>query len=360
MSKHIVDPDKGENMEVKRRRLGIVPGTCDLPVLAPKGEWVSGLTGVPHLKHSQVYSYLVASKAITSDGAEMGALKVIKAVKYFKEGYVQDLKTHYHPPHYYASSRTKASMKNVHYEVEICLNLATADVLAAKCPCPAGEWPSAACSHVAATLFAIEDYVAHLQDPGTCTSRLQQWHKPCLQQHNPTPICDATFRKQSCKLDERPHKERVLRPTIKTFDPRPHHQRGISFDHFESFKHELERSGLKCGWLLQVTPASSDAQHEVCIQFPLTQKEQKIACSKLLEALTVSDEEAVELERQTRGQSTSEQWYASPAGRITASNFGHVCNSTWFKHGNIAQVQSLLKDLISPTRFSNPCFYIFC
>jgi len=114
MSKHIVDPDKGENMEVKRRRLVIVPGTCDLPALAPKGEWVSGLTGVPHLKHSQVYSYLVASKAITSDGAEMGALKAMKAVKYFKEGYVQDLKTHYRPPHCYVSSQTKASMKNVH------------------------------------------------------------------------------------------------------------------------------------------------------------------------------------------------------------------------------------------------------
>jgi len=141
-------------------------------------------------------------------------------------------------------------------------------------------------------------------------------------------------------------------------DPQPHHQRGICFDCFESFKHELKRSGLKRGWLLQITPASSDAQHEVCTQFPLTQKEQKIASFKLLEALTVSDEEAVE--EQTRGQSTSEQWYASPAGRITASNFGHVCNSTWFKHGNIAQVQSLLKDLISPTRFSNPCFYIFC
>ena len=30
-----------------------------------------------------------------------------------------------------------------------------------------------------------------------------------------------------------------------------------------------------------------------------------------------------------------------------------MCNSSWFNHGNIARVQSLLKDLISPTRFSN-------
>lgn len=62
MGKDIVDPDKGEIMEAKRQRLGIVLGTCDLPPLALKGEWVSGLTDVPHLKHSQVHSSLLPAK----------------------------------------------------------------------------------------------------------------------------------------------------------------------------------------------------------------------------------------------------------------------------------------------------------
>ena len=31
MNKNIVDPNKGENMEVKRSHLGIVPGSCLLP-----------------------------------------------------------------------------------------------------------------------------------------------------------------------------------------------------------------------------------------------------------------------------------------------------------------------------------------
>ena len=34
---------------------------------------------------AEVYDYLVASKAISADGAEMGALKSLKAVKFFKE-----------------------------------------------------------------------------------------------------------------------------------------------------------------------------------------------------------------------------------------------------------------------------------
>ena len=358
MNKHIVDPDKGENMEVKRRRLGIVPGSGVLPPRAQKGEWISGLTGVPHLNYSQVYAYLVTSKAITPDGAEIGALKAMKTVKYFKEGYVKNLKMLSQPHHWYISSETKASMKQVHYHVEICLNSATADVLAAQCSCPAGEWPSAACSHVAATLFAVEDYVVHLKDPGSCTSRLQQWHKPTLHQHKPTPVCDANFRKQSCKLVQEPHKERVLRPTIETFDPRPRQERSIDFDRFEKFKNELESCGFKCGLLLQLTPASSDVQHDVQqdihTQFPLTKEELKVACSKVMETFQISHEAALELERQTRGQSASEKWYASRAGRITASNFGRVCKSTWFKSRDDTKVQSLLKALISPARFSNP------
>lgn len=36
LQKHIIDPDKGENMEVKRRCLGIVPGNHRLPLKAPK------------------------------------------------------------------------------------------------------------------------------------------------------------------------------------------------------------------------------------------------------------------------------------------------------------------------------------
>ena len=123
----------------------------------------------------------------------MKALKSMKAVKYFKEGYVQGLKTCVCEQYCFISSQTKASMKQILYQVEICLEKATADILAAQCSCPAGEWPSAACSHVAATLFAIEDYSGQTTESTSCTSRLQQWHKPSLLQHKPTPVYEASF-----------------------------------------------------------------------------------------------------------------------------------------------------------------------
>ena len=109
---------------------GLVPGSRSLPPLAPTNGWIPGLVGIPDLNYCQVYNYLMASKAITSDGAEMGAMKSLKAVKSFKEGYVQDLKVNIHQQYAYVQSQTQASMKRILYTVEICNEKTTADVLA--------------------------------------------------------------------------------------------------------------------------------------------------------------------------------------------------------------------------------------
>ena len=73
LGKSVIDPDKGANLTVKKRHLGLIPGRRSLPPLAPTNGWTPGLVGIPDLKYCQVhvYNYLVASKAITSDGAEM-------------------------------------------------------------------------------------------------------------------------------------------------------------------------------------------------------------------------------------------------------------------------------------------------
>ena len=85
----------------------------------------------------QVYNYLVVSKAITPDGAEMGAMKSLKAVKYFKEEYVQDLKMNTQHSYYvYIQSQMQASMKRILYRVEICIQKLTVDIVAARCNCP--------------------------------------------------------------------------------------------------------------------------------------------------------------------------------------------------------------------------------
>ena len=56
--------------------------SCGQPPKAPASDWSVGLV---ELRYSQIYDYmyLVASKVISADGAEMEALKSLKAVRCF-------------------------------------------------------------------------------------------------------------------------------------------------------------------------------------------------------------------------------------------------------------------------------------
>ena len=232
----------------------------------------------------------------------------------------------------------------------------TADILAACCDCPAGEWPSAACSHIAATLFAAEDYVTHMDQ--SCTSRLQQWHQPKIRANLPTPISQAEFKKVTGKMDDNHTRACVVRPIATCYDPRRPADRCINIERFENLKASLAEHDLKCGWALQLTPAPSkpaDNEHDIQLQFPLTKQTMDMACSKVLETLAISDEAAAELEKNTRSQSSSDQWHKRHAGRITASNFGRVCKCTWFKSRDLANIRNLLHDLTNPSTFrTNP------
>ena len=190
-------------------------------------------------------------------------------------------------------------MKRIMYNVTICLDKVTADILSATCECPAGEWPSAACSHVAATLFAIEDHVSH-REQVACTSQLQQWHKPSVRPCLPTPVREATFKRHEFQ-DESAHSEVVALSTTVTclnYDPRRPSDRSIDKEQLEHFKEDLSNAPFQRGWLLQLTTAVAET-----ILFPLSEDEQKRACSKLLETLCITDAAAVILEQETKKQS---------------------------------------------------------
>ena len=83
--RELVDPDSGIHLELKKKHLAVVRSTssCRQPPKAPLSDWSLGLANIPKQRYSQMYDYLVASKAISADGAEMGALKSLKAVNFF-------------------------------------------------------------------------------------------------------------------------------------------------------------------------------------------------------------------------------------------------------------------------------------
>ena len=110
---------------------------------------------------------------------------------------------------------------------------------------------------------------------------------------------------------------------------------------------------VKCGWLLQITPAVSSPNVEQKFIFPRTKQQQEAACLKILEELTISDEAASRLEQQTKSQSNSDLWHNACAGRITASNFGRICKCSWFKSRDVTKVQLIIKDLVYPRKFNH-------
>ncbi|XP_065084067.1 uncharacterized protein LOC135706387 [Ochlerotatus camptorhynchus] len=73
----------------------------------------------------------------------------------------------------------KAAMKK---QVLYCVivELAIASISKCTCTCPAGQGNSAACKHVAALLLCLECYLetGTIFTGASCTSELQQWHKP--------------------------------------------------------------------------------------------------------------------------------------------------------------------------------------
>ena len=183
---------------------------------------------------------------------------------------------------------------NTSITVEICMDEGIGNILAAQCQCPAGEWPSAACSHAAATLFAIEDHATHATKV-SCTSQPQQWNKPALKPNSHTLIRDACF---TVHKDDKDTAAVVCKPTITYYAPRRPGDRVVNGAHFDKFYKDLESAPFKWGWSLQLTQHIIDTSHETSHFQALND-----ACTKILQTLSISGSAAKELEYKTRGQS---------------------------------------------------------
>ena len=281
LTNRLTDPDDGANLQRKRESLGIIPGGKEnLPSLAPVDGWSAGLGNIPNINTPVVIEYLITGRAVTSDGGQMDAFRSKKGENFYAEKYVHDYKHNNSAAGLcYISAKVYASMKKEKYRVELCVQKVPVKVLTGHCTCPAGEWPSAACSHVAALLYAAQDFVVQgLNKEGTCTDRLQQWHRPVKRSIQPTQVQTHVFKKP--KLKE--HLEITARPTADRYDPRPPTERHTDDHRLATFKEGLKRLGYSTGWLMQLTASSPVvARGTTCLppQFPLTEEELASASS---------------------------------------------------------------------------------
>ncbi|XP_052282066.1 uncharacterized protein LOC127879327 [Dreissena polymorpha] len=214
-------------------------------------EWTDNLNGVPDFDIEKLKHYLIQSREKSFYKGSVRAYKSLKAFKYFEEGFVQRLR---HAETFVANTKVYtihakvlASYQGKAYQTYVALEKETGIPIGGSCACVAGR--GEACSHIAAILFAVEDFIAkglnQSTDKPTCTDRLCAWNAPSKQNVEPETIHNIRIVKQAHGKQLKDH---VTFDGI-GFDPRQAGDRQVDLVRKNELVQALKRSNSKCNFL---------------------------------------------------------------------------------------------------------------
>ena len=225
-------------------------------------------------------------------------------------------------------------------------------IICSHCTCMAGLGEP--CSHIAALLFAAEAH-NRLKDT-SCTSQRCAWLAPNMQNVAYAPISDIDFTAPATKRkrvqDGKPNQKSQAQVPL---PPPPSKER------ITDFIRDLSKTGKPA--LLSILPGYCDEHvmdHSV-LSLPLSALFDANAmelpycdllnkCEEVFESLTITNEQARNIEASTRDQAQSKTWFHYRAGRVTASKFKAAA------HTDLSQPsQYLIKSICYPEsyKFSN-------
>ncbi|KAH8018835.1 hypothetical protein HPB51_012789 [Rhipicephalus microplus] len=209
------------------------------------------------------------------------------------------------------------------YKVSLALKSDSGAVADSTCECPAGA--GGACSHILAALrlLVLLKQKGFKEAPPelSCTELLQQWRRPRRQGIRPMAVQNVDWRT--------PREGGMGMPMpVRLFDARAEKQK--EQQHLEAI-HSLGEG----------PPEPRDLRlccHSPCCWGAVSgHKAWACACGEI----QLSQEEARDLELNSRQQRLSERWRQARANRLTASTFGHVVRrQAWTEKG--------LRNLIEP------------
>lgn len=233
--------------------------------------------------------------------------------------------------------------------------------MAAACTCPAGIGVGGFgnCNHVGGVLFGLEDYIRQgLRDipSSSCTSKLSSWNVPRETSSNPAPIEEILIAK--IKFGKSATDKA---PKINIYDPRGKSDRTVDKDSLNQLKHNHSQSvGESCFFLFHdMNPyppqgVSQPILEEIVdidvVNCTTTLVEQQVEpsqqpCSfndhydiskvqfkRMMDyyaaSLSINQAKINAVEKRTRGQSSSVEWYHHRKYKITASNVYIACRNT--------------------------------
>ena len=325
----------------------IVPGIQTVPnpqqTLAPSlccGKLIDNPSSMPIFTIEKVLDYLVYRKEEDNMRAEDWKSFKSGGFKLFKEGHVHNIMVHRQGIIFGVNCRCLPEMKKDRvYKINVEISTETSSVHLAECSCPAGKGPHGSCKHIAATLFALENFytIFHCQEAEgeslSCTSKLQMWNQPRKKRLDSKPASDISF-----KVEEYNYKP--CRHPKEFMDPRPVELQQTTDGEKTEFTKALKQLGVSCGFLdlmvpqddapskLPMTPRSAQCRVKAQIikecMLPPTLETITSYADSFLKMIRPSDEQRKAVERKTRRQGSCLRWREERHLRLTASNFGKV------------------------------------
>ena len=293
------------------------------------------------------------------DGLPAGDFKGInqKARYLFQCGHVQKLEIKSSNSCMYIRADCLPEMKkDTVYKIRMTLNHPSYEIDGAQCECKAGKGPKASCKHVGALCYAFAEFCSSGHIPGflTCTERLQEWNKPRARRVEVIPVSELTSRRlQILKKDSLGSSQSAA-----NYDPRSISMRSVDPSLEENLRVDLVNAKGHTSVFTQIlvplvsvalhdhqyTTKSSITSHEAettTTLVPLamesahetnsseltlvsTLPEQRLSKEDIKKSLNVTIQERIKIEKNTRSQSNSSDWFAARARRITGSKCGRI------------------------------------
>ena len=284
---------------------------------------IDDLTTWPPVTLGHIFQYILNKREF--DTEYVGKYKDQKAYSYFDSGFVGEILTNKADRFIILFCNVRASM-SINEEKELWIaTQPDGKILTGWCSCMAGAF--ACCNHIIATLYKVE--YAHSQGfcSPACTSIPCGWNKSTKTTIEPKKIADIVVRKKlRTKQAANSNREEVRMAELSKFDPREKLQQTMTNDRLTLLLNRIHKSNPNAVLFKSIEGMSIDSVESRNLTVTSIANEVAIGCqdkheqvATLLKKLCFSEKKCAAVERCTRNQSNSEEWFEHRKGRLTAS-----------------------------------------
>ena len=213
-------------------------GDINFPLTGWKSLAAGRLESASFFVHNML-EYFVCATSSTGDGLARNFKAIAapdrKSIRLFQTGYIQKVEVANRSSLVFYRARCAPEMKTrADYKLRMCVTVSgekreVAEDVLCDCTCPAGKGPKGSCKHLAALMYALEEFtrLGFTRDLATCTDVLQTWNQPSQKKSKPMKIEEMDWQRPA-QSDASKEKRKRTAADIK--DPRALSKRGCMQD----------------------------------------------------------------------------------------------------------------------------------